>query len=91
MWSNDEVQLLLEAAADYKAAKETKCVDWKSVKMKYKEIFELLIAALPEENTDLGKNFPHKSDELKLQTQLKAIRLKFCQAIDSAVAMERWL
>lgn len=86
VWSDDEVQLLLETAADYKAAKEAECVDWESVKTKYKDIFELFIAALLEDNTNPCKNFPHKKDDMKLQTltsKLKAIRLKFRQAVDS--------
>jgi len=86
VWSDDEVQLLLETAADYKSAKEAQCVDWESVKAKYKDIFELFIAALPEDNTNPCKNFPHKKEDIKLQTltsKLKAIRLKFRQAVDS--------
>ena len=60
--------MLLETAADYKATKEAECVDWESVKTKYKDIFELFIAALPEDNTNPGKNFTHKKEDIKLQT-----------------------
>ena len=53
---------------------------------KYKDIFELFIAALPENNTNPCKNFPHKKEETKLQnltSKLKAVRLKFRQAVGS--------
>ena len=86
VWSDNEVQLLLETTADYKAAKEAECVDWEAVKTKYKDILELSIAALPEDNTNPCKNFPHKKEDIKLQnltSKLKAIRLKFRQAVDS--------
>ena len=61
-------------------------VDWESVKSKYKDIFDHFVVALPEENTDICRNFPHKKEEIKLQNvtaKLKAIRLKFRQAVDS--------
>ena len=86
VWSDDEVELLLNVANEYKVAKAAESVDWESVKSKYKDIFDLFVAALPEENTDLYKNFPHKKEEIKLQSltsKLKAIRLKFRQAVDS--------
>ena len=72
VWSDDEVELLLNVANEYKVAKAAESVDWESVKSKYKDIFDLFVAALPE--------------EIKLQSltsKLKAIRLKFRQAVDS--------
>jgi hypothetical protein len=86
VWSDDEVELLLNVVADYKALKASESVDWESVKTKYKDIFERFLAALPEGNTQVCENFPHKKDEIKLQSltsKLKAIRLKFRQAVDS--------
>ena len=65
VWSNDEVQLLLETTADYKAPNKAECVDWESVKTKYKDILELFIVALPEDNTNPCKNFPHKKEDIK--------------------------
>ena len=43
VWSDDESELLLSVANDYKTAKAAECVDWESVKSKYNDIFELLI------------------------------------------------
>ena len=85
VWSDDESELLLNVVNDYKAAKAAECVDWESVKTKYKDIFELFVAGIPEEGTTF-KNYPHKKEEIKLQhisAKLKAIRVKFCQAVDS--------
>lgn len=87
VWSNDEVNLLLNVAIDYKVAKAAESVDWELVKSKYKDIFDLFVAGLPQEN--VCKNFPHKKVEIKLQnvtSKLKAIRLKLHQAVDSG----RW-
>ena len=86
VWSDDEVQLLLETVANYKAAKEEECVDWESVKTKYKDILVLYVDALPEDNTNSCKSFPHKKEDIKLQSltsKLKAIRVRFRQAVDS--------
>ena len=83
VWSDDEAELLLNVTNEYKVAKAAESVNWESVKSKYKDIFDCFVAALPEENTDICRNFPH---EIKLQNvtaKLKAIRLKFRQAVDS--------
>ena len=88
VWSDDESELLLNVANGYKVAKAAESVDWESVKSKYKDIFDHFVAALPEQNIDIHvyRNFPHKKEEIKLQnvtSKLKAIRLKFRQAVDS--------
>ena len=86
MWSDNKVELLLNIAAKYKASKAVESINWESVKTKYKDILELFLAALPEETTPVCKNIPHKKDEIKLlnlTSKLKAIRLKFHQAVDS--------
>ena len=85
VWSDDESELLLNVANDYKAAKAAECVHWESVKTKYKDIFELFVAGIPEEGTTF-KNYPHKKEEIKLHhitAKLKAIRVKFRYAVDS--------
>ena len=46
-WSDDQSELLLDVANDYKAAKAAECLDWESVKTKYKDILELFVAELP--------------------------------------------
>ena len=85
-WSDYEAELLLNVTNEYKVAKAAESVDWESVKSKYKDIFDHFVAALPEQNIDICRNFPHKKEEIKLQnvtSKLKAIRLKFRQAVDS--------
>ena len=84
-WSDDEVELLLNVSIDYKVAQAAESVDWESVKSKYKDILQLYVDALPADGTTF-KSYPHKKDEIKLlaiSSKLKAIRTKFCQAVDS--------
>ena len=85
VWSDDEVELLLNVAIDYKVAQAAESVDWESVKSKYKDILQLYIDALPAAGTTF-KIYPHKKDEIKLQaitSKLKAVGIKFRQAVDS--------
>ena len=86
VWSDDEAELLLNVTNDYKVTKVSESIDWESVRSKYKDIFDLFVASLPEENTDITRDFPHKKEEIKLShvtSKLKGIRLKFRQAVDS--------
>ena len=79
VWSDDEAELILNVANEYKVAKAAESVDWESIKSKYKDIFDHFVAALPKQNIDICRNFPHKKEEIKLQnvtSKLKAIRLK---------------
>ena len=73
--------------ADYKTSKAVESVDWESVKSKYKDILDLFLSALPEENTStFDRNFPHKKSDITLQimtSKLKEIQIKFCHAVDS--------
>ena len=67
-----------------KVSKAAESVDWESVKSKYSDIRDLLVDALPDEITP--GSFPHKKEEITKQvvtSKLKAIRLKFRQAVDS--------
>ena len=65
--SDDEVESLLTVIEDYKAKQMAKIVDWESCVSKYVEILESYIANYPspEDATSIGKNFPHKKDELR--------------------------
>ena len=61
VWSDDEVELLLNIANDYKVSKAAESMDWESVKSKYNEsvkskyndICDLFIAALPDDESDV--------------------------------------
>ena len=62
IWSDDEVELLLNIANDYEVFKAAESVDWESVKSKYSDICDLFIAALPVDNSDMMRSFPHKKE-----------------------------
>ena len=73
-------------ANDFKVAKAGEGVDWESIKTKYSDIFDLYIAALPDDESGVTKSFPHKKEDITKQiltSKLKAIRLKYRQAVDS--------
>ena len=81
---DDEVELILNIANDYKVLKVAESMDWESVKSKYSDICDLFIAALTDDDSDVKNNFPHKKEEVTKQivtSKLKAIRLKFRQAV----------
>jgi len=88
-WTDDECRLLLEVTRDYKSKKEGELVDWESVRSKYDEITEALKEKLPESGGGLEgsvMDLPHARGELTakiLTTKLKAIRLKYRQAVDN--------
>ena len=83
IWTDDEAQLLLEVAHDYKLEHLSEGTDWESVKTKYADILELFRKELPEDAEQarcLSKDYPHKLDELSkevLTSKIKAIRIKF--------------
>ena len=85
-WTDDEAQLLLSVTNEYKVAEG---VDWESVKNKYTDILQLMQNELPgtgDEAFACAKDYPHLKHQVTKQiltTKLKAIRLKFRQAIDS--------
>ena len=88
VWTDDEAELLLNVTIEYKTAKAAESVDWESVKSKYADIFELFKAQLPGDGHEVEgtRDFPHKPDEITKQivtSKLKAIRLKYRQAVDS--------
>ena len=89
VWSDDEVELLLKVTHDYKVKKAAENVDWESVRSKYSDIWEAFGTELPpspEEAREIGKDYPHTKEEITKQavsTKLKAVRLKYRQAVDT--------
>ena len=67
--------------------KAGKNVDWESVRSKYSDIWEQLKLQLPSDSEEarvMGKDFPHKTEEITKQavaTKLKAVQLKYRQAV----------
>ena len=63
MWSDDKAELLLKFVMTIKLRKLPK-IDWESVKSKYSDIYELFKQALPDEDSDVLRSFPHKKEEI---------------------------
>ena len=87
IWTDEEAELLLNVAIEYKTKKAAECVDWESVKSKYSDIHKEFLAALPADNgEDSFNEFPHNKEQITKQvvaSKLKAVRVKFRQAVDS--------
>ena len=89
VWSDDEVELLLSVTNDYKVSKAMADTDRESCQSKYTDILQLFKERYPsskEEAVKLGKDYPHNPDDLTkatITTKLKAIRVKYRQAVDS--------
>ena len=90
IWTDDEVELLLNIAIDYKAQKLVQGVSWESVQSKYNDIAERLaqhLSSYQQSNPDaIDKDYPHDSIEItreKVSTKLKAIRSKYRSAVDT--------
>ena len=88
VWTDDETELLLNVAIDYKTKKAAECTDWESVKSKYNDVHAGFLAAIPaaEALSTSLKDFPHDKGVITKQvvtSKLKAARMKFRQAIDS--------
>ena len=88
LWTDDEVEVLLNVVIEYKVKRTAENVDWESCISKYPDILEMFIAQYPStENAEMiSKSFPHKERELTkscLTAKLKQVRLKFRSALDS--------
>ena len=88
-WMDDEAKLLLKFTFDCKVSKEAVGTDWQSVQNKYSDILEWMLEDYPETSevaSESNKDYPHDRSEITKQvltTKLKAIRIKFRQAVDS--------
>ena len=47
-WTNGELQLLLEAALDYKAICEFNAENWEKKRQSYEDIFDILVKEYPD-------------------------------------------
>jgi hypothetical protein len=65
--------------------KEAEGYDWESVKTKYDSITELFVSRYPKESSEaFPKTNPEKEfTKSRIQTKVKAIRLKYRKAVDS--------
>ena len=91
-WTDDGVELLLNITYDFKVAKAVTSTDWEFVKSKCEDILERFKAEPQSEaereciSSGLAKDYQHTKEEVTKQIltmNLKAIRQKFGQALDS--------
>lgn len=88
VWSDEEVELLLQITLDYKTTKAQQGVDWESCQSKYTDIWAAFIEQYPTppEGQPRGTAYPHSTDEViktQISSKLKAIRSKYREAVDS--------
>lgn len=73
VWTDDEIQILLETVRDFKSEKAYESIDWESIKTKYEKITENFIKNLPNSTT---AEYPHKPEMFtkdKVASKIKAI------------------
>ena len=75
---------------DYKVKRLSESIDWESARTKYDDILTLMRQELPdtaeEVRENCGKDYPHTKEKITekvLTSKLKAIRIKFREAVDS--------
>ncbi|KAK9538689.1 hypothetical protein VZT92_003846 [Zoarces viviparus] len=87
-WTDDEVELLLKVTHEYKVVNAAQNTDWESLHNKYGDILTRFLGhyPAPADAMHMGKDYPHSKDELtkvKLTTKIKAIRVRYRQAVES--------
>nr|XP_055075109.1 uncharacterized protein LOC129454573 [Misgurnus anguillicaudatus] len=83
VWTDDEVEMLLNVTHEYKVNKINENVDWESCQSKYADILALFLQQYPSETS---QQFPHRKEDITrtiITNKLKAIRVKYRQAVDS--------
>ena len=77
-WTDDEVELLLTVTKEYKTKQIAKSIDWESCVDKYGEILEAYSAHYPspEDAAAIGKDFPHKKDELRSRPESPSVMVR---------------
>lgn len=84
-WTDDEVQLLLEAILAFKSTCEYEGISWESVKSKYQKIADIFIERYP---TDSSEEFPrgsclHQLTKERMAAKIKRIRGNYKKAVDA--------
>ncbi|CAL8391533.1 unnamed protein product [Arctogadus glacialis] len=88
VWSDEEVELLLQVTQDYKATKTQQGVDWESCQTKYTDIWTAFIEQhpTPPDGQPRVPSYPHATDEInkpQIASKLKAVRMKYRGAVDT--------
>ena len=82
------MKVFLKVTSEYKTSKAIENVDWESIQNKYTEIstiFKERLPASPDQGEKIGKDYPHKPEEITkgtLTSKLKSIRQKYRQVVD---------
>ena len=79
IWSDDEVELLLDVVYAFKCNKEADGYDWESIKAKYDIIRALFLERYPV----FLRAFKRKETSNRLVAKIKALQLKYRSALDS--------
>ena len=79
LWTDDEIQLLLQTSFNFKSKCEFEGSSWESVRSKYEQIFENMSKEYPED----PEKFPNKSTITKEHITAKSIRTVFKKAADA--------
>ena len=79
-WTDDELQLLLQAALDYKTKCEFEAENWEKKRQKYEDIFDILTKEYPDEK----EKYPNKKkmNKKRVALKLKSILSGFKKAND---------
>jgi len=83
VWTDDEIQLLLETVRDFKSEQAYESIDWESIKTKYEKITENFVKNLPKEKTSEYPHIPDQFTKDKISSKIKAVRGKYRKALDS--------
>jgi hypothetical protein len=70
-WSDDDIEVMIQASIDYKSKKEYEGLDWESVRTKYDDISKLMA----EKEVVIAKE--------RVASKMKKLRLKYREAVDS--------
>ena len=80
-WTDEETELLLAAALEYKTEKAASGVDWESVRTKHEDIFSKFLEAYPSQKDE---SFPHASKDFikeRITSRLKYLKSKYRKAL----------
>ena len=82
-WTDDEVELLLNVAIDYKTTKTMENIDWESCHSKCQDILDKYKEMYPtaEDAEKLGKDFPHNKEDIT----------KLIVTNNSSAILDQWL
>ena len=83
VWTDDEVQLLLETLINLKREKSYEGIDWEPIKEKYEIIRKKILTAFPSE---ANKEFSHDKSLFtreRISSKIKQTSVKYRKVLDS--------